>query len=657
MSDASMGLRVTPWPASKGLEPTTAFPSTIMLAATWNPEKAANYATAVAEEFRARNMHVLLGPGINIYRHHSCGRNYEYMGEDPFLVSKMVVSYINGVKDVGVLPVVKHFAANNSETRRKNSNSIVSERALREIYFPGFKAAVVEADVPGVMHAYNLLNGEYCGENSWLLKKVLREEWDFNGMVVSDWTSVWNSDRAASSGLDIEMPGAEETDILIPEKMQQLLKEGVITEDDVNEKVSNLLRACISMDFYDEIFQKPELHKRDEHAQVALETAREGIVLLKNEDHILPCKPSSDKKIVVIGPTAKKTPTTGGGSGHVRPEHPVSIYDGIKQIHSSAVLLDEYNESTVRDADLVVVCVGLNTEFVPTDYSQSQSDSPSSIGTEQAAFNAKIRERIEGEGRDRKTFSLPEMHNELIIKCSKVNPNTITMINAGSGVEMATWIDHVKAVIWLFYPGQNGCQAAAEIMSGLINPSGKLPMSIEKSAEDSPAHQNPSASNNAEETKQAGVRTYQDVHYEEDIFVGYRHYDTNNIQPLFCFGHGLSYTDFTYDNLNTEVLEENTVKISFTVKNTGNINGAETAQVYVRDAECSVKRPVKELKGFKKVFLQSGETETIEIILDSTSFTFWHPDTKKWTIEPGDFNILIGSSSRDIRLENTFTLS
>lgn len=645
MSDASMGLRVTPWPHDKGLEPSTAFPSSIMLTATWNPERAYDTAKAISEEFKARNMHVLLGPGVNIYRYPLCGRNYEYMGEDPYLASKMVVPYIKGATDTGVMTVVKHFVANNSDTKRKNSNSVVSERALREIYFPAFKAAVVEAKVPAVMNAYNLLNGEYCGEDSWLLKKVLRGEWGFDGMVISDWDSIWNSDRAANSGLDIEMPGAGQTQIMSAPVMKQLLKDGKVTMDEINSKVKHLIRPCIQFGFYDKTFKDPSLNKREEHAKVALETAREGIVLLENKDNFLPLEDFTNKKIVVLGPTAKKTPTTGGGSGGVTPENPVSIYEGIHKQYPQAELLETFDKQKIEDADAVIVCVGLNESLKLKDY--SKQNKKSSIAEEQAGFNRKDLP-IEGEGRNRTTYSLPEHHNKLILDCAAINPNIVVMVTAGGGVDMTQWINKVKSVLWLFYPGANGCTAAGEIVSGKVNPSGKLPISIEKKIEDNPAYVNGEIGWGAKLTKKCGKRSYADVNYKEGIFVGYRYYDKNNVEPLFCFGHGLSYTTFTYGKPKV-TKNGDKVQVTFTVKNTGTRYGAEIAQLYVRDVQSSVPRPLKELKGFKKVFLKPGETKEVSLTLDKHAFSFWNPKTKSWTLEPGTFELLIGSSSRDIR--------
>ncbi len=489
MSDASMGLRITPWPKVKGLEPSTAFPASVLLAATWNPRQAYSYAQAVAEEFRARNIHVLLGPGINIYRYPLCGRNFEYMGEDPYLTSSMVVPYVEAVKDTRVIPVVKHFVANNSENRRKNSSSVVDERTLREIYFPGFKAAVTKAHTPGIMNAYNLLNGVYCGEDKWLLKDVLRDEWGFNGMVISDWTSIWNSKLAANSGVDIEMPGGQRLKVMGTDSLKRLLNEGLVTEKEIDEKVSNLIRPCIQLGLYENDWQDKSLNKLEEHGEVALQTAREGITLLKNREKLLPLKPEKVERIVVIGSTAEKTPTTGGGSGGVRPESPVSIWDGVKQIYGDkAELLTSFDEQKIRSADAVIVCVGLNTDLLIKDF-RPKIEKEESVESEQASFNTrKKRGEIEGEGRDRSNFGLPDEQNELIKKCAMANPNTVVMITAGVAVDMKPWINDIKAIVWMYYPGQNGSMAAAEIVAGVVNPSGKLPFTYDWKLSENGAH-------------------------------------------------------------------------------------------------------------------------------------------------------------------------
>ena len=652
MSDASMGMRQTPWPEIKGQEPATAFPATIMLAATWNEEIAFEYGKAVAEEFRGRGIQVLLGPGINIYRHPQCGRNYEYLGEDPYLVSSLVVPYIKAVQEVGVMAVVKHFAANNSENKRKNSNSVIGEQALREIYLPGFEAAVIKAGVLGVMTAYNLLNGNYCGESKELIQDILRDEWGFEGLVMSDWVAIWHSETALKYGVDLEMPGKGQTDVFSPKKVKQCIMDGTVSIEDIDYKVKNIIRACLKLNLYNPNWIMPELNDKKRHSEIALQTAREGIVLLKNADNILPLKPETCGDIVMLGPIAERTPTSGTGSGAVLPENIVNLADAFNDIYPDGTVLSTFDSDAIKAASEVIVCVGNNEGFKPTDHRSPRVKS--SIMEEQEFFNDVSYDR-EGEGHDRISFSLSPKHNELIKKCCNLNSNVVVVFTSGGAVDMSAWIDKVKAVIWMFYPGENGSLAVIEILAGKMNPSGKLPVSIERNIEDNSAKNFTLDWDDDSDMKQCGIRNYQDVVYEEGIFVGYRHFDSHNIEPLFCFGHGLSYTKFEYSNLKT-LINGNEVEVTLNIENTGDLAGAEVVQIYVSDLESTQIRPDKELKGFKKVYLQPDEKSTISLVLDERAFSFWSEVEHKWVVEPGEFKLLIGASSRDIRLSQIIKL-
>jgi len=646
MSGSSMGLTQQPWPAIKGLDPATAFPSTQLLAATWNRERSYEYAKAIAEEFRARQMQVLLGPGINMYRFPLCGRNYEYMGEDPYLAAEMVVPYVKGSQDQRVLVTV---------------NTVVSERALREIYFPAFKASVQQGDALGFMNSYNLLNGVYTGENRWLLEDVLRKEWGFRGMVVSDWNSIWNSDLASNSGVDIEMPGGRQGFVLAKETMKRFLTEGSLTEKEIDEKIMNLLVPCLELGLFDSNWADPSLKKLDEHNQIALRTATEGMTLLKNESSLLPLEPSTVRKIVVIGSAAEETATTGGGSGAVLPfsDRVVSIWQGMQNNYGDqVVLLKEFDESVVKDADAVVVCIGLNTGWKIRDHREKKL-AGATIISEQEAYIQRTGGGAEGEGHDRATYSLYPRDDKLVAQCAAVNPNTVVLVSAGGGVDLTPWIDQVSSVLWMYYGGQVAGQAAADLVCGKVNPSGKLPFTLGRMLEDSGVAQDAGLSWNKKENgpvKMAGCREYQDVEYSEGIFVGYRHYDADGIAPLYCFGHGLGYAPFKYGTLSIKKTGWAQFTVSFTLSNVGNRDGFEVAQLYVADSESSVPRPPQELKGFKKVFLKAGESKTVEIELDESAFSFWHPETKKWTVEPGEFILRIGSSSRDIRAQKAITI-
>ena len=653
MSDASMGMRQTPWPEVKGQEPATAFPATIMLSATWNEEIAYEYGKAVAEEFRARGIQVLLGPGINIYRHPQCGRNYEYLGEDPYLVSSLVVPYIKAVQEVGVMAVVKHFAANNSENKRKNSNSFIGEQALREIYLPGFEAAVTKGGVLGVMTGYNLLNGTYCGESKELIQDILRGEWGFEGLVMSDWVGIWNPEIALKYGVDLEMPGKGQTDVFSPETIQQYLSDGTVSIEDVDYKVKNIIRACLKLNLYNPDWSMPELNDKKKHSEIALQTAREGIVLLKNFDKILPLKPETCGDVIMLGPIAERTPTSGTGSGAVLPENVVNLADAFRANYPNGTVLSTFDTEAIKAASEVIVCVGNNEGFKPTDHRSPSIKS--SIMEEQEFFNDVSYDR-EGEGHDRISFSLSPKHNELIAKCCSLNSNVVIIFTSGGAVDMSAWINNVKAVMWIFYPGEIGARAAIEILSGKVNPSGKLPVSIEKNIEDNSANKNFTLDwDDNSDMKQCGIRNYQDVVYEEGLFIGYRHFDSHNVEPLFCFGHGLSYTEFDYSNLKA-LINGNEVEVSLDIQNTGDLSGSEIVQIYVSDLESSQIRPDKELKGFKKVYLEAGEKKTISLVLDERAFSFWSENEHKWGVEAGEFKVLIGSSSRDIRLSQTIKL-
>jgi beta-glucosidase len=451
------------------------------------------------------------------------------------------------------------------------------------------------------------------------------------------------------------MPGDGQTDIFAPEKVKRVIEKGEIREEDIEKKVRNILRPCLRLGLYAENWHKPELKEREKiHSQVALATAREGIVLLKNEDLLPVIAGTSNKKVVLIGPLALRTPTAGRGSGAVLPKKAISLAEAFKKSYPDGIVLHEFNAEIIEDAEAVIVCVGNNENFLIKDYRKASGKvlDDEIIMDEQASFND-ANSPNEGEGTDRVSFKLSEKHIELIKKCASLNDKIIVNIVAGSGVEMNSWIDKVKAVLFLFYPGENGTIAAMEIISGKINPSGKLPMSIEKNIEDNSAHENFNLDwADDSNVKMLGIREYQDVYYKEGVFVGYRHFSTRDIKPLFCFGHGLSYSKFAFSNLKVNSVVDGHLKISFNIKNVSDIDGYETAQVYIRDLESSVKRPAFELKGFSKVFIEKGKEKIVEIELDDSAFAFWSEDLKGWNIEDGEFEIMVGSSVESIHLRD-----
>ena len=618
MSDASQGIHIREdLDASMIRQPdrSVSYPGFIHLAAAWNPELAYEYGTSVGEECRAAGIHVLLGPAFNLYRNSQNGRSFEYLGEDPYLVSRIVEAYVPGIQNTGTMATIKHFICNNSDFLRRRSNSVVGPRALRELYLPGFKAGV-DAGAMSVMTSYNLLNGEWCGQSGEVINGLLRGELGFKWLVMSDWTSVWDTAKMMTSGQDLDMPGPSVQD---PE---QLIREGKAAEADLDRMVTSIMTACIAMGFYDRDQKDESFTGRDrEHEAVALRAAREGIVLLKNDNRALPLKGTDN--ILAFGDYMDSLPY-GGGAATVEGYDNLLLGDALKNEFGGRIkVAAEPDDEEIRSADAVIL----------------------SIGT------------FDSEGWD-KSFYLPADKTEFIKKVCSLNPNTVVVVNTGSGIGMDSWNGLAAAVVYAWYPGQIGNLALAEILSGKTNPSGKLPITIEKRFEDSPAA---GYLPEGEELyfdwpENELEHPVFDIDYKEDIFVGYRWYETKGIEPLYPFGHGLSYSTFTYSGLEVDQTGDHRVKVSFTVKNEGPFDGAETAEVYVSDTESSVPRPVKELKGFRKLFLKNGESARTEIILDKASFSFWDPKTQKWVLENGEFQILVGKSSADIVLTDAITL-
>lgn len=614
MSDASMGLR-------DDLIPATAFPAFIALAATWSPERAAAYGQAVAEEYRAAGVDVLLGPGVNLYRTACCGRNFEYLGEDPCLTSQLAVAYIRAAQAEGVSTTVKHFAANNSDWHRCCSNSVVDERTLREVYFQAFEAAVKEGGTRALMTSYNLLNGEYTACNRWLSHKVLREDWGFDGVVMSDWNGTRDLGKAFRAGMDLDMPGVSPQNGY-PKPLRDLLDSGQLTPEALDRSVFQILKWTLEIQKMQEGRARPPRGKCADHAAVALQTAREGMVLLRNRDNLLPLNAKPGMRICVAGPAANPTPTSGGGAAEVKAVDPVSILGAICALAPEATVLRTDRAEELAKADAVIVCVGYDAE----------------------------RER---EGLDRPWELNWHRDVNVIRHCQNHNSNTIVVIVAGGGVEMASWIDKTAAVLHAWYPGENGCQAIAEILFGTVNPSGRLPISIARSWEDGAAadYMPPGGSHYTVPDYDWPARAVFDVKYAEGVFVGYRHFDRTGKTPLFPFGFGLSYTTFEYAGLRVQKNAAGGVDVTFRVRNTGTRAGAEVAQVYVGDVQSSVPRPVKELKGFARLVLDSGQEQETTVTLDRRAFAFYDVARQDWVVEPGDFRICVASNAQDVRLE------
>lgn len=624
----------------------TAFPALTCLAATFNPELALLYGQSIGEEARYRNKTVLLGPGVNIYRTPLNGRNFEYMGEDPYLASKMVVPYIQGVQQNGVAACVKHFALNNQELNRMNINIEISDRALNEIYLPAFKAAVKEGKVWSVMGAYNKFRGEYCCHNNLLLNKILKEDWQFDGVVISDWGGVYSTDQAVNNGLDIEMGTTTNgltssgtipySEYFLANSYLEGLKSGKYSIQTLNDKVRRILRL---------IFRTTMSPNRpfgkfvsQEHSDVARRIAEEGIVLLKNDENFLPIPVGKYSKIAVIGENAIKSLVVGGGSSSLKVAYEVVPLEGIRKkfgddcvVYSQGYASGKYTYNkdvpstldadslfaeavnTAKNADVVIYVGGLNKNF--------QQDC---------------------EGSDRKSMALPYGQQKLIAAISSANKNTIVILCSGNAVEMP-WLNQVKSVLQAWYLGSESGVALANILSGDVNPSGKLPFSFPRKLEDN-------AATSFGNESYPGVNNIQ--YYSEDILVGYRWFDTKKIDPLFAFGHGMSYTTFEYSKMKTDKCsysKNEVIKLTFEIQNKGKVTGSEIAQIYISDNKTTVLRPTKELKAFKKVLLNPEEKRKIEVTLPVKEWAYFNEKTKLWEIEPGSFSILLGSSSVDIR--------
>ena len=738
----------------------TLYPSGVAAAATWDTNLIQQMGVSLGKDARARGVHILLGPGANIYRSPLCGRNFEYFGEDPFLAGEIATAYIKGVQSMGVMACIKHFAGNNQEWARHSVSSDIDERTLNEIYFPAFEKAVKEGHVATIMTSYNLLNGVHASESKYLNQEVLRDQWGFDGFVMSDWTSCYSPVNVARWGVDLEMPRAQ---CLKPELIKQLVEQGVIDERALDKKCQNIIQTILAFEFD----KRPQLDKslpenNPECDAVAHQLSRGAIVLLKNDNNFLPIKKG---KVVVCGPNADKI-VTGGGSGFVTPLISCSVAEGMenidKKIKSTYISMEDNQKPLpgVVYADKEMTKKGVAAEYFTnpelqgkpfvsfiadrvgiddnrfgahndmtnvstrhTFYYKPEKDESyhftvctndgyrcyvngkpvmkdrwntgstqegymllemkagkvykfelqhqnlgGSIYADMAFESTELKEaqnadiikaadcvvvclghsnRTEKENYDR-TFELPRGQIEYLDMILRYNKNVVVVLNAGGAVEMASWMHKVKAVLMAWYPGQQGGLAISEIITGKVSPSGKLPISIETKLED-----NPSAANyheNVDRVRSHKINPHARVEYREGIFMGYRGYDKTGVKPLFPFGYGLSYTTFAYSNLDIKA-EGKEFVVSFDVKNTGKVAGAEVAQVYVGDDECSLVRPIKELKGFDKVFLKAGETKRVSVRLEDEAFRFFDPIERKFKVEAGSFSVYVGASSADIRLK------
>ncbi|HMX20609.1 MAG TPA: glycoside hydrolase family 3 C-terminal domain-containing protein [Anaerolineales bacterium] len=623
VSDGPHGVRRVADVRSMGQKslPATCFPTASCTASTWDVDLIKQMGIALAEECIALNVDVLLGPGVNMKRSPLNGRNFEYFSEDPFLAGELAANFINGIQSKGVGTSLKHYAANNQEFQRFSISAEIDERTLREIYLPAFEKAVKQAQPWTVMCSYNKVNGTFASEHHQLLTEILKEEWGFEGLVVSDWGAVRNRVSALKAGLDWEMPGPQDLRV---KAVVEAVRSGDLSESTLDESVRRILRI---------VFKAKETAKGngtfdvDAHHELASKIATEGVVLLKN-DGLLPLK--DHQHIAVIGRSAETAHFQGGGSSHINPTKVAMPY---KELQARA-----------ENAELTYA------EGYPTDNSFQQGMIDDAVKLAQSADVALLYIALptfkESEGYDRHDLDLTLQQIALIKAVSKAQPKTVVVLNNGAPVAMSEWIDDVSAVLEGWMMGQAGGAALADILFGRVNPSGKLAETFPLKLTDTPSHINWPGG--------AGK-----VHYGEGIFIGYRYYDAKEIPVLFPFGHGLSYTTFEYSNAkvsSNNFKDVDGLTISVDVKNTGKLAGKETVQVYVHDQKSDLIRPVKELKGFAKVELQPGETKTVSIHLDFRAFAYYHPEHKQWITEDGGFDILIGASSADIRSRLTTTL-
>ena len=758
-------LRMTDGPNGVRWGKSTAFPVGVCIAATWDTDLVYELGQALGRETKARERNVLLGPCVNIHRDAHAGRNFESYGEDPYLAGRIAVAWVKGLQSEKVVATTKHFACNNQEYERTSMDSKVDERTLREIYFPAFKAAVQEGNTWSIMSAYNRLNGQYASSNTWLLRTILKEEWGFQGFVMSDWGAVHSIVPTMYAGMDIEMPNGR---YMSRKNVLEAIYEGRMKESKVDDKVRRMLRTMFAMGYFDQEIPAGGASHTDEHLGIARRVAESGIVLLKNDQALLPLNPNQLESIAIIGPNAATLRTGGGGSSMVDPIEAKSPLDAIREMVSDVDitytpgmivpselkaiqaenlqtpdgkpgLFGEYfNNSDFEgepfktqidgsidwnwdngspegvpsdyfsmrwtgkltahktgqyllgissddgsrlyiDGELIIDNWGdhaIVTKTAPMDFVAGESKDIELLFYEHAGGAAirlqwqKVDEapidpaiqaaeaadavlmfmgfsyRDETEGKDRDSNAFPKAQLELLERVSAVNDKVVVIINSGAGVLMQGWGEKVPAIIESWYPGEQGGQAIANILFGKVNPSGKLVTSFFKDEQDSPTYNNyPGADD--------------ELIYEEGLFVGYRHYDAKQIDPLYAFGHGLSYTEFEYSDLKLSarsIKHGESIEVNLKVTNTGASAGAEVVQLYLKDDKSSVVRPEKELKGFSKVFLEPGETKEISMELKPDAMKFWDINTSSWIAETGKFRVLVGASSRDIRLKGSYKL-
>ena len=624
------------------------FPTGTAFAAAWNPELAYRRGEVLGEEARWRKKDVLLGPGVNIIRSPLCGRNFEYMSEDPYMNSVLAVVYIKGLQSRDVACSVKHFAVNNQETNRTTVDVECSERALREIYLPAFKAAVQEGGALTVMAAYNKFRGEFCAENNYLVRKILRNEWGFDGVYVTDWGAAHSTVPSMEAGLDLEMGTLIDKyeDWYYANPLIEAVKSGKIPMSLVDEKVGDVLRVMIKTNVLDPKKRfGPGSMNTKEHQQATYDAAAEAIVLLKNQNNLLPLDFSSIKSLAVIGDNATRKHSNGGLSSEIKAVYEVTPLEALRAKWGDKV--------DIRFAQgyekLSTFVEGSNNGQSSGTFSSKTQESDALLKeavevartSDVALLVCGLNHDYDTESFDRLNMDIPYGQVELIQEVVKANPRTIVVMIAGSPLNMAAVDICSPAIVWAWFNGMEGGNALVDVLSGKVNPSGKMPFTTPVSLDQSPAHA-------------LGNFPGRDlkVNYEEDILVGYRWFDTKGLPVVYPFGYGLSYTTFNYSNLNTDKKtydQADTIQATFTLTNTGDREGAEVAQLYVSDPVCSVMRPVKELKGFKKVFLKPGESRRITLDIPVSSLAFYSEAQSQFVVEPGEFILQLGASASDIK--------
>lgn len=637
----------------------TAFPALTCLAATWNPELALLYGKSIGEEARYRNKSVLLGPGVNIYRTPLCGRNFEYLGEDPFLASVMAADYVRGVQSNGVAVCVKHFALNNNEANRYTTNSIAGDRALYEIYLPAFKAATVDAGAWSLMGGYNLVNGQHATYNQRLVNEILKGEWDWDGVVISDWGAVHDTKQAVEGGLDMEFgtgtdgltgPGNDYDKYWLANNYYQGVRDGIYSEEQLNDKVRRVLRLTM----------RTAMNRNrpwgsinsPAHHQACRQIGDEGVVLLKNDDKTLPIATDKVKKIAVIGENAIKRMTVGGGSSSLKAQYEIHPLEGLQSRFGDDVEI-VYERGYVGDT-----VTHYNNVWTKQDLRDPRTAEQLKADALKAAKDADMVLFIGGlnkmyfqdsEGTDRQTLDLPYGQNELISELADVNPNIVVVNISGTGVAMP-WLDKVKAVVQGWYLGNETGNTLAGILAGDVNPSGKMPYTYYATLDQCGAHKLGDYPGTPRHDPVEGDII--DMYYNDDIYVGYRFIDKNKLKPTFPFGHGLSYTTFDYGKASIDRKKgsaDDVFTVTIPVTNTGDREGSEIVQLYISDLKSSLPRPVKELKGFSKVRLAPGQTENVTFEIGRDALAFFDDKAHEWVVEPGKFEALIGASSADIR--------